>query len=109
MAALLGIALLLAYIALGHVVIRAGYQSEFPILARFFAGKSVTSLQQYFAAFDRSALIICLYFLISASVLILFINPLGLLLSSMSLGLVSVAVFSRLIGFQNWFSRYISM
>jgi len=95
-AALLGIALLLAYIALGHLVIRAGYQSELPILARFFPGKSVTSLQQYFAAFDRSALIICLYFLISASALILFINPLGLLLSSISLGLVSVVVFFTL-------------
>ena len=95
-AALISITLLLAYIALGHFVIRAGFESEIPIFQRIFSGKSVTSLQQYFAAFDRSALIISLYFLISVSALALLINPLGLLLSGISLWLVSVVLFVTL-------------
>jgi hypothetical protein len=93
---LISITLLLAYIALGHFVIRAGFESEIPIFQRIFSGKSVTSLQQYFAAFDRSALIISLYFLISVSALALLINPLGLLLSGISLWLVSVVLFVTL-------------
>jgi len=92
-AALLSVTLLLGYIAFGHALIQAGYHSDLPVFHRMFAGRAVTSLQEYFAAFDRSALVICVYFALSAIGLLLLANPLGSLISGVSFSLVSLTAF----------------
>ena len=97
--AALGVLLSVAYVAFGHLLINAIYNSDIAIVQRLMPGKDATSLQNYVCGLDKAVLALAVYFVFSALVLLLAANPVGLAFSVSSFFAGSLAIFLLLDGF----------
>ena len=91
--ALLGIALVVSYVLFGHAVIKAMYDSDVTIINQIMAGKARTPLHQYFFGIDQLVLKAAVYLGLAAVGLLLFANPLGVVISAISLVATSLGIF----------------
>ena len=91
--AALGVFLVLAYIMFGHLLIETMYDSNLSIVQQIMSHRGSTSLQNYFAAYDKAVLRLATLFILSALALLLTSNPLGLALSGLSFIMASLATF----------------
>jgi hypothetical protein len=83
----------LAYIVMGHFLIKAAYDSDLAIFQQIMSTKEVMSLQNYFAAGDKAILSLATLFVLSAVGFLLASNPLGLIVSGLSFLTGSLAIF----------------
>jgi len=90
-----------AYVAFGHFFITTIYNSDLALFQRLMPSKGTTSLQIYMAGLDQAVLSLAVYFVLSALVLLLALNPLGFALSCLSFFAASLAIFSCSIVFLN--------
>ena len=94
--AALGVLLFVVYAIAGHAIVKMIYESDLLIFQQLMAGKITTSLSSYLAAMDRAVLNLAVAFILSAGVLLLMTNPLGVLCSGISLLVCSLGIFSLL-------------
>jgi PAS domain S-box-containing protein len=93
-AALLGVVLVTGYVLFGHAAIRALHESDLSVAARLLPGKATTPLELYFAGIDADVLRLSLSFvLISAAGLLVFANPVGVILAACSFLTCTLVVF----------------
>jgi PAS domain S-box-containing protein len=87
------VAVVVTYVLFGHAMIKAMYDSDITMVNRIMAGKATTPLEQYFFGIDQFVLRAAVYFSAVAVGLLLFTNPLGLVISTTSFFLASLGMF----------------
>jgi hypothetical protein len=91
--AAVGVLLLIAYAIAGHAMVKIMYESDLLVFRQLMAGKTTTSLGNYLAAMDRDVLNLAVAFVLSAGVLLLMTNPLGVVCSGISFLVCSLGIF----------------
>jgi PAS domain S-box-containing protein len=95
--AVLGFALLLSYMALGHTVIKGIYKSHFSIVDQIMEARKSTPIESYLSAADEGVLKLgSRLVLAGALAFVILKNPLGVLFSGASFLIGSFAIFCLL-------------
>lgn len=93
-AAAFGFTLVLAYILVGHELVRALYESDLSIVNQIMRGKAITPVEAYLAEMDTRVLKLGVYFVLGGALgLLLVANLLGLVFSGVSFLVGSFVIF----------------